>query len=207
MGTPSNKLDWFLADHQGSIHDVVDNAGTSVDHIVYDKLWQHGQPDEYDVRPAVRLHRPRAGDRGGRGQWYNRRRFYDAAVGRFVTQDPSGFNAGGVNLYRYVSNSPYIYTDPTGYVQESAAGADSLMLMRNPFAQDEYFFAEPPTHRQDLPSLQSIQDTAGRTAISAPAIKPGRSTRHHADSAVSSFTSDGAIWRLDPKNAWVSVMG
>ena len=34
------------------------------------------------------------------------RRYYDAAIGRFVSQDPKGFAAGDTNLYRYVGNEP-----------------------------------------------------------------------------------------------------
>jgi hypothetical protein len=36
-------------------------------------------------------------------------------VGRFISQDPSGFAAGDPNLYRYVTNSPMDFTDPTGF--------------------------------------------------------------------------------------------
>ena len=35
--------------------------------------------------------------------------------GRFVGADPLSFAAGDVNLYRYVGNSPALYTDPSGY--------------------------------------------------------------------------------------------
>lgn len=41
-------------------------------------------------------------------------RWYDAAVGRFVTQDPIGFAGGDANLYRYVGNSPTNFTIPRG---------------------------------------------------------------------------------------------
>jgi hypothetical protein len=39
---------------------------------------------------------------------------YDPTVGRFFTEDPSDFEAGDLNLYRYVSNNPLNRTDPTG---------------------------------------------------------------------------------------------
>ncbi|NEQ42457.1 MAG: DUF4258 domain-containing protein [Leptolyngbya sp. SIOISBB] len=35
-------------------------------------------------------------------------------MGRFLSEDPIGFDAGDANLYRYVFNSPTNYTDPTG---------------------------------------------------------------------------------------------
>ncbi len=39
---------------------------------------------------------------------------YDPGIGRFLEEDPEGFDAGDVNLYRYVKNSPTNYTDPSG---------------------------------------------------------------------------------------------
>lgn len=44
---------------------------------------------------------------------YYRARYYDASSGRFLTDDPEGFNAG-VNTYAYVLNNPADYTDPFG---------------------------------------------------------------------------------------------
>ena len=41
-------------------------------------------------------------------------RWYDSTVGRWLSQDPSGFVAGDANLYRYVGNSPTSATDPSG---------------------------------------------------------------------------------------------
>jgi hypothetical protein len=47
---------------------------------------------------------------------YYRARYYDARVGRFLSEDPIGFAGGDVNLYRYVGNSPINYTDPSGLI-------------------------------------------------------------------------------------------
>ncbi|MEL6402578.1 MAG: RHS repeat-associated core domain-containing protein, partial [Cyanobacteria bacterium J06626_4] len=48
------------------------------------------------------------------GLMYYRARYYDPAVGRFLSEDPIGFDAGDANLYRDVFNSPTNYTDPSG---------------------------------------------------------------------------------------------
>ena len=48
------------------------------------------------------------------GLYYDHARYYDAAIGRFVSQDPKGFAAGDTNLYRYVSNEPLTSVDTTG---------------------------------------------------------------------------------------------
>ena len=48
------------------------------------------------------------------GLYYNRARYYDPITGRFISQDPIGFDSGDVNLYRYVGNSPTNFTDRSG---------------------------------------------------------------------------------------------
>jgi RHS repeat-associated protein len=44
---------------------------------------------------------------------YYRARYYDPKVGRFISEDPSGFGAGA-NFYAYADNSPTNRTDPFG---------------------------------------------------------------------------------------------
>lgn len=39
---------------------------------------------------------------------------YDPTVGRWLNQDPIGFQAGDPNLYRYVGNKVTTHTDPSG---------------------------------------------------------------------------------------------
>ena len=46
------------------------------------------------------------------GLHYNRFRYYDPEIGRFVSQDPIGLKGGG-NLYAYVAN-PTLWIDPLG---------------------------------------------------------------------------------------------
>jgi uncharacterized protein RhaS with RHS repeats len=58
------------------------------------------------------------------GLYYDHARYYDAAIGRFTSQDPKGFAAGDTNLYRYVGNEPTADVDPSGLDE----------LPTNPFA-------------------------------------------------------------------------
>jgi len=44
---------------------------------------------------------------------YYRARYYDPANGRFLSEDPIGFQGGG-NFYRYVFNGPIRLNDPMG---------------------------------------------------------------------------------------------
>jgi RHS repeat-associated protein len=52
-----------------------------------------------------------------------RARAYDPATGQFLQRDPIGFAAGDLNLYAYVWNDPYGWTDPSGL------GVDNTMTM------------------------------------------------------------------------------
>ena len=47
------------------------------------------------------------------GLQYNRARYYDSGAGRFLSEDPLGFNAEN-NFYAYVENNPVGYSDPSG---------------------------------------------------------------------------------------------
>ena len=46
------------------------------------------------------------------GLHYNRYRYYDPEVGRFVSKDPIGY-AGGLNVHQYAPN-PVEWVDPLG---------------------------------------------------------------------------------------------
>jgi RHS repeat-associated protein len=48
--------------------------------------------------------------------YHYRARAYDPNLGRFLQTDPAGIDAGDLNLYRYVHNSPTQYNDPSGNV-------------------------------------------------------------------------------------------
>lgn len=47
------------------------------------------------------------------GLHYNMRRYYDPTIGRYISQDPMGFE-GGENFYSYAAGDPANLTDPTG---------------------------------------------------------------------------------------------
>jgi len=108
----SSNAYWYLVDHLGSLRDVIDETGVVKDAIAYDGFGNITSETEDDF--------------GGRYKWtareydvetelqYNRARFYDAATGRWISQDPLGFDAGDSNLYRYVHNEPTNRTDPSG---------------------------------------------------------------------------------------------
>ncbi|MCE9588884.1 MAG: RHS repeat-associated core domain-containing protein [Verrucomicrobia bacterium] len=46
-----------------------------------------------------------------------RNRVYSATLGRFLQTDPIRFQAGDINIYRYVGNGPVNGIDPSGECQ------------------------------------------------------------------------------------------
>src|SRR5690606_711230 len=54
------------------------------------------------------------------GLHYNLRRYYDAEVGRYISEDPLRFDSAS-NFYSYADNSPGNFIDPTGEVVWFAA--------------------------------------------------------------------------------------
>jgi RHS repeat-associated protein len=50
------------------------------------------------------------------GFYYMKARYYDPQVGRFISEDPIGFEGGDTNLYAYVGGNPVMGVDPSGEV-------------------------------------------------------------------------------------------
>ncbi|MDP2392408.1 MAG: RHS repeat-associated core domain-containing protein, partial [Methylococcaceae bacterium] len=50
-----------------------------------------------------------------------RARYYDANLGRFISEDPAGF-IDGTNLYAYVGGNPIMLVDPSGLAASEGAG-------------------------------------------------------------------------------------
>jgi RHS repeat-associated protein len=53
---------------------------------------------------------------GQAGIYDYRNRVYSASLGRFLQTDPIRFEAGDVNIYRYVGNGPVNWRDPMGAI-------------------------------------------------------------------------------------------
>ncbi len=63
-----------------------------------------------------------------------RARYYDAQIGRFISEDPIGFQ-GGLNLYAYVGGNPLLLVDPSGL------GAELGGVSRGQIRQDAFDIA------------------------------------------------------------------
>jgi len=105
---PGGGTRFHHADGLGSIVKTTDGAGGLVDTYRYD-AWGAIENGTSASRYAF-TGRERDAEIG---LHYYRARYYDPAIGRFVSEDPIRFD-GGVNLYAYVRNNPATFVDPLG---------------------------------------------------------------------------------------------
>jgi RHS repeat-associated protein len=107
---------WPLTDHLGTVRDLaeyddVTDTTTVVNHRVYDAFGS--LVNETAAVDHLFAFTGRAVDEET-GLQNNLNRWYDAEVGRWLNEDPIGFEGGDANLCRYVGNSGVNHVDPTG---------------------------------------------------------------------------------------------
>jgi RHS repeat-associated protein len=112
QGTPTS-LNWALADRLGTVDLIVDDKGAVIDRVTFDSFGN--KVSESDPDKAFRFGFTGRELDPETGLYYYRARYYDPLVGRFISVDSIGFQAGDTNLYRYVFNSPTRGIDPTGH--------------------------------------------------------------------------------------------
>ena len=108
----SGTLAWYLTDQLGSVTDVVSSSGTDLDHIVYDPYGNI--VTETNASNGDRFKFAGMEYDSTTGIYYDHARYYNEAIGRFMSQDPLGFGGWDWNLYRYTNNDPLKARDPSG---------------------------------------------------------------------------------------------
>jgi RHS repeat-associated protein len=109
---------FYHQDHEGSVTHLTDANGTIIEKYRYDVF---GTPSFYnggDVQISTSAYNNRFLFTGREylGAWiYDyRARLYHGYLGRFMSEDPKGFDAGDYNLFRYCHNDPIDNVDPMG---------------------------------------------------------------------------------------------
>jgi RHS repeat-associated protein len=105
---------WYLVDNVGSIRALLSRQGMLLGPF---QLGAFGNVENGQSNLAGRLHFTGREYDPETGLYYYRARYYSPALGRFLSQDPLGFESNDTNPYRYVLNSPLIATDPTGQLE------------------------------------------------------------------------------------------
>ena len=106
---------WYQCDHLGTPMELTDEHGDIAWAGVY-KAWGLAKEQRSETAKRADIRNPLR----FQGQYfdvetglhYNRYRYYDPQVGRFIGKDPIGF-AGGLNVYKYAPN-PVGWVDPFG---------------------------------------------------------------------------------------------
>ena len=106
-------VSYFLTDHLGSTAGLTDASGTLVEQASYDSFGNSAGSARTRYGYTGRERDPDT------GLLYYRARFYDPQIGRFISEDPIGFD-GGANWYAYVSNDPVNLIDPSGLWETAA---------------------------------------------------------------------------------------
>jgi len=102
---------YYHADGLGSITELTNQAGTLAQRYTYSSFGKiESQLDAGFLQPYTYTGREFDSETG---LYYYRARYYDASVGRFLSNDPIGLS-GGLNLYGYVGNRPTLFGDSLG---------------------------------------------------------------------------------------------
>jgi RHS repeat-associated protein len=114
-----NETLWALTDHKGTVHDLANDSGNVVNHLVYDTAGNvlsqtnatydpffkyNGKP--YDITTGI---------------YWMQARWYDPVAGRWLSQD---IIWDGANKYVYVGNAPTRFVDPSGRAWQFPAFVD-----------------------------------------------------------------------------------
>ena len=160
LSTPGRVL-WPLADHLGTVRDLAQYDAESAMTAVVDHR-QYGSFGNLVSAVAPATNQPAAVDFlfgfTGRpfdkttGLQNNLNRWYDPAVGRWLSPDPLGLAAGDTNPYRYCDNVPVAGKDPNGLedwqLHLSGHGGPHIQLGNHRWSA---VTLEPIRHGNDIP--------------------------------------------------------
>ena len=126
---------WFAKNSQGDIVAIYSNDGTKILSYTYDAWGNHEV--EYHVSSNNVVHYNPFRYRGyyfdeDLGMYYLQSRYYDPAIGRFISPDSVDYlGADGdlttYNLYDYCGNNPVMYDDPSGHIVLSALFSGAII--------------------------------------------------------------------------------
>ncbi|WP_460556420.1 RHS repeat-associated core domain-containing protein, partial [Comamonas piscis] len=119
----------YLCDHLGTPNALI-REDSRLDWAVQLDAWGNVRAEHNpgDLYQPIRL--PGQHADGDTGLYYNRHRYYESRIGRYISPDPIGI-FGGANLFSYVGNTSNIYADPLGLVRWSEVVNNGLGILGN----------------------------------------------------------------------------
>jgi RHS repeat-associated protein len=100
----------FLADGLGNMLALADGTGTIQTSYTFDAFGNTSSTGTASTNSFAYAGR----ELDATGLYFNRARYYNPSLQRFISEDPLGLGGGDVNLYAYVANAPMDFTDPFG---------------------------------------------------------------------------------------------
>ncbi|MDE1464275.1 RHS repeat domain-containing protein, partial [Spartinivicinus poritis] len=104
---------FYHLDHLGTPQEISDARGNIVWSVQYRAYGNVARKQVEHIQNNLRFQGQYFDEETG--LHYNRHRYYDPGLGRFINQDPIGIK-GGLNLYKYAPN-PVMWVDPFGLVK------------------------------------------------------------------------------------------
>jgi RHS repeat-associated protein len=165
---------WLTPDGLGSTSTLTDSAGAIQQRYYYQPFGQGmPQPSPGDPQPFQFAGR----ENDGTGLYYCRARYYVPDWGRFLSEDPIGFD-GGLNPFAYCGDNPVNQTDPSGLwvpsreltraVEIARAVVRLVVNLANPA-----YNADPPLIFPDHPPVEIVQPAPPTPGGSIPPPPPG----------------------------------
>jgi RHS repeat-associated protein len=112
---------YYAGDANNNVTALLDSTGTVIERYVYtaygsvtfyDSAWVNTHPSSLISNPFLYCGYFFDAETGN---YLARNRYYNTALAAWISRDSKEYDAGDLNLYRYVGNHATIYTDPFGY--------------------------------------------------------------------------------------------
>jgi RHS repeat-associated protein len=103
----SGQVEYGLTDAINTTVATVDQTGKLASQFFYEPYGQTTSTSGYPFQFTGRVP-------ASASLYYYRSRYYDSTLGRFISEDPIGFQGGDANLYRYALGAPDAFVDPSG---------------------------------------------------------------------------------------------